>query len=795
VTWDNLPFKVKALIIGITLIALPIFIWSTWVLFADPPPLSWLILVALALGTVPFFLALPSVNTYVGIGDSYVMAVAMLYGPTPCIIASVCHTLIALFCRRGVPPYKVLFNTSSMICGAWLYSNVYRFLNPTLSSNLEFLVPASAALTITFFLYNSLIISTAISWTTNDRIFTFWSKNYLPLYIDFSVSAVSATAIVAFKSVNSYVPFAVAPLVGVVWGWNKVNKAKAMEQEQLYLRTVETLALAVDAKDQTTYGHIRRVKAYALALARLAGIVDPKVLKAIETGALLHDIGKLAVEDYILNKPGRLNKQEFEKMKVHSTAGDEILQQVQFPYPVAEYVRYHHERWDGNGYPDGLKGEAIPIGARILSIADAFDAIRSTRPYKTAFGTDDSVELLRVQSGTSYDPKLIELFISNIEQLELAADEASKNISELSFRKYYQKADNIIQSADVPVQEPNVHESELLISIFEFCTSTASSLQLSDALPIIGRYIRSLVPYTICSFYVNHENSFLKSLCTCPPNLVDFCRISIPIGKGISGWVVAYNQPMLNANPAQDLQDIPGNFSYLKDAISVPLSSDGICLGTITLYSDQPRFYTQSHLSLLQLVAEQVSPLICEETTPLKPSLPATRDSISGAYRANYLSVIGSRAITQACKAGSTLSLIAIDLKNYNQNLSLYGSAFAEIILRKAADLLRAELRQTDILARFGHHGFIAILPGVKHPQASRYVQRLQQQLRNTHINLPFGSVFISCQFGISTYPADGLTLLSLLQAAQTALTESSKVSNPSFTSSDGNIVEFPPRN
>jgi putative nucleotidyltransferase with HDIG domain len=194
---------------------------------------------------------------------------------------------------------------------------------------------------------------------------------------------------------------------------------------------VESLALAVDAKDQTTYGHIRRVRVYATGLAKLIGIKDPNELMAIETGALLHDIGKLAIDDYILNKPGRLSKQEFEKIKMHAAAGDEILQQIRFPFPVAKYVRSHHERWDGHGYPDGLKGEDIPIGARILAIADAFDAIRFSRPYKLSIVLDEALEILRSQSGTVYDPKLIQLFIDNIRDLDEEAARESENAPEL----------------------------------------------------------------------------------------------------------------------------------------------------------------------------------------------------------------------------------------------------------------------------------------------------------------------------------------------------------------------------
>ena len=149
---------------------------------------------------------------------------------------------------------------------------------------------------------------------------------------------------------------------------------------RLYLSTIETLAMAIDAKDQVTHGHIRRVQRYAVGLARELGVVDDALLKAVEAAALLHDMGKLAVPEYILNKPGRLTAAEFEKMKLHASVGADILSAIDFPYPVVPIVRHHHESWDGTGYPEGLRGTEIPIGARILSVVDCFDALLQTDP-------------------------------------------------------------------------------------------------------------------------------------------------------------------------------------------------------------------------------------------------------------------------------------------------------------------------------------------------------------------------------------------------------------------------------
>src|SRR5438045_833870 len=179
------------------------------------------------------------------------------------------------------------------------------------------------------------------------------------------------------------------------------------ELNRLYLSTIETLAMAIDAKDQVTHGHIRRVQAYAVGLAKRIGVNDVKLIKAIEAAALLHDMGKLAVPEHILNKPGKLTPAEFEKMKLHATVGAEILSAIDFPYPVVPIVRHHHESWNGTGYPDGLKGTDIPIGARILSVVDCFDALTSDRPYRPRLPDTEALKILTDRLGSIYDPLIV----------------------------------------------------------------------------------------------------------------------------------------------------------------------------------------------------------------------------------------------------------------------------------------------------------------------------------------------------------------------------------------------------
>lgn len=806
-TWHELPAKLKSYIIFLSVFALPIIAYCAWDLCHKSYPIGWIVLTILTVITIPFYQLLPSVNTIVGIGDAYVMSIAMMYGSAPCVVATICHTIAASVFRpnRKIYAYRVIFNIASTVCCAWIYSSVYRLMNPGLSKSGPDIVLPVVALTIIFFFFNSFSMATAISLASGQKIFDFWIHNYLSLGVEFSISSVSAALIVTLSEIKWWWAIAAAPLIGFVWGWNKLNKAKAMEaekhlleQERLYLRTVESLALAVDAKDQTTYGHIRRVRAYALGLAKLCRVSDADELKAIETGSLLHDIGKLAIDDYILNKPGRLSKQEFEKMKLHASAGDEILQQVHFPFPVAQYVRCHHERWDGLGYPDGLKGEEIPLGARILSIADAFDTIRCSRPYKLSFGIQDSLEILRAQRGTLYDPHLVDLFIGHVDELVAAADEAGKNAPELSFRKYFEKVDRAISTANLSTSSVSAasETSAEFLELFEFCSSFGRHLDLPDFLHILARRLNDFLPYATCAIYLDNGEDSLKAAHVCGKHSELLQNMTIGIGKGISGWSAAYRQPMINTSPALDFQERGGDFSSLTDTLVVPLVTDGECIGTISLYAEAPIIFTAGHLASLQNLANIVTPSLAESRShKLAPEGKGTIDPVTETHRVTHLSVAGPQLIAIAEKSQSPLSLLCIDIRNLPQLVNLYGAHTGDAILRKVADTLKAELRETDILVRFGHQGFTALLPGVRKEKAIRCAQRLHRQIKTGAVSSIAGhNILIDCQAGAASYPADGSSTFALLQSAQRAMLDQAHLADLGAEEPGDNIIEFPPR-
>jgi diguanylate cyclase (GGDEF)-like protein len=797
-TWAELPAKLKAYISFLSCAATIIATWAVWDLLNNSHDSGLYLLVVLLAFTLPFYLFLPSVNTAVGIGDAYIMAIAMIYGVAPCVVVTCVQTLfISLFARRAKRYlYRTIFNTASTVCGAWLYSSIYHAINKGSVQLHDIVIPA-AALAVTYFLTNSMLASIAISWSLGENIFNFWAKTCVPLAADYSVSSVSAVLIVALHGYNKYsLDIAAALLLGVVWGWHKMNKTRVdeaerhlREQEQLYLRTVESLALAVDAKDQTTYGHIRRVKVYATGLAKLCGVRDPNEFKAIETGSLLHDIGKLAIDDYILNKPGRLSKQEFEKIKVHAAAGDEILQSVRFPFPVAKYVRYHHERWDGLGYPDGLKGEEIPLGARILAVADAFDAIRYSRPYKLAIPMEEALELLRAQSGSIYDPNLIKLFIDHIEELEAVAIKESESMPEPSFRKYFETVDRALLAADVNARDPAspLDVPSELILLAEFCSTIGEHLDLEDILPIFAGRMRKMVPFSACAFYLNEGNDCLRVAFVSGMLSEQIRNNIIGLGKGISGWVAAYRRPMINTGPALDFQDINGDFTSFKDALVVPIIYDDESLGTISLYAQESSLYTQYELSIIQTLAGFLSPLISQSRKHGESAPEKVLDLTTQIHRISYLTAIGPHLISSAEKNKSPVSLIYIEIRNIGQIIRTYGVHIGNITLRRIADCVKPELRESDILVRFGHQAFVAFLPGVRDEQALRCAQRLRHQIKG-QASFAGGQNFpIDCQIGIASYPKEGTTIFALLQSAQKnigTIAEEAPVL-------DGNVVGF----
>ena len=313
-------------------------------------------------------------------------------------------------------------------------------------------------------------------------------------------------------------------------------------------------------------------------------------------------------------------------------------------------------------------------------------------------------------------------------------------------------------------------------------------------MPIVARRLRRLVPFTTIAFFIDDGENNLKAAFASGKFSDVVKSMTIGLGKGISGWVAAYRKPIVNTGPALEFQDLEGDFTSLTDALVVPLITGGDCIGTISLYAEAPIFYSQMHLGMMQLVAGQVASLVAEALKRTKPSSDlALIDPVTEAYRAGYLPIAGAQMLAAAQKSQSPLSLLYVDLKDLSNLISLYGVQTGDLILKKAAELLKSELRDTDVVVRYGHQGFVALLSGVGDERARRYAQGIQRQIRITPLGNAGGHPILTVgQTAVASYPTDGATLISLLESVQRNLPGPSKPGEDE--GAEGNIVEFPPR-
>ena len=418
-------FAVMAVGLGLLAVFFPIRT------FADP----WLFLLLLTLSSVTsvFKVNLPLARSGSTMSVSYAVDFAslLLLGPNETmVVAAVSAWSQCTFrIKERNPPYRTLFSMCCLIITVQAAGVVYRLFGgvPGHFDLWELPKPLVGAAT-TYFLVNTAMVATAIALSTRQNILKVWNENFLWSAPSYFVGALAAAGAVGITSISLkwIVPLAAAPLYltyrsyKVYLGRIDDEQRHVREMADLHLATIEALALAIDAKDQTSQSHIRRVQLYAAALARALGMTENHI-QGVKTAALLHDIGKLAVPEHILSKPGPLTPEEFQKIRAHPKVGADIISAVPFPYPVSPLILSHHERWDGKGYPAGLKGEEIPLGARILSVVDYFDALMAERPYHKAMIFSAAVGLLQQEAGKGLDPVVVEKFVELLPSLQIEA--------------------------------------------------------------------------------------------------------------------------------------------------------------------------------------------------------------------------------------------------------------------------------------------------------------------------------------------------------------------------------------
>lgn len=546
--------------------------------------------------------------------------------------------------------------------------------------------------------------------------------------------------------------------------------AYADEMAALHLRTIEALALAIDAKDDTTADHLHRVQVYALELGRELGLSKSE-MQALHVASLLHDIGKLAVPEYIISKPGKLTPEEFEKMKIHPSVGAEIIERVGFPYPVAPIVRAHHERWDGSGYPNRLAGEEIPIGARILSAVDTLDALASDRQYRKALPLDEAMARVRAESGRAFDPQVVELLSRKYEEFERKARNTESNMGKLS--REIRIVGGISPAAGFEQVAPSntgqfesQSESEVMLKVrddLEKMLESASRLQppmpLAEVLSLLSTKMVEALPFEAFVFYAAERNTMVPTFAS-GVNRNVFLGLSIPMGQGLSGWVAENRMPILNGNPGVE----PGYAQAAKDgvalvsALAVPVEHGHEVLGVMAFYHSQRDSFSRLQLRIAEAVAVRLGSFISR----LRRQMPAMGELTLHLPipKANALEDYFSHLPAEAPRC----SLLLARLSGFPTLVARTTPDELPYAAGRLLDNLRRALGSPEHIFQVRQGEFAAIMPAVPDPVA------VEDQLSLAARNFAEASRFLlddaTLDLGVAVFPAEGRTLDQLLGAA-----------------------------
>lgn len=573
-------------------------------LSSTPRATEWGGLAILALVASRFPLRVPGSNAWVSISDTFFMTSALLFGPGPATLAVSIDSIALSNKFRTNRLRRFVFNGSAPAIALWSGAHVFfawSGTGPLYSSpvSAEAIVLPLAAFAAVYFVLNSGLTAIAVALEKQTSASAVFRSHFGVVSINWFAAGSAAFMLVLLAQYLSILAIgAVIPLIAVIHLAMRSWTGRIADAEQhvaaldkLYLSTIGALSTAIEAKDGVTSSHIHRVQHYSMGLARALGGLDEQALKAIQAAALLHDTGKLAVPERILNKPGKLTPAEFEAMKLHVDVGADILSSIDFPYPVVPIVAAHHENWDGTGYPAGLKGTEIPIGARILSVVDCYDALTSDRPYRAALSDTEAFAIIRARRGTFYDPTVVDTFervcrdIGPLEvkpQLQKAIDKISRAVAQVE----------ATAAAPPPVVEPVMtaappayEGSESLRALANLARVVAGKPSTSDLSSLIWSHVRHVVPSASCAFFVSDTASDSVNVTFVAGDAASILQgLEMKMGERLTGWVASHREPIVNSEAKLDLGGEAGLFG-LKYCLALPLVADGQLAGVLSLYN------------------------------------------------------------------------------------------------------------------------------------------------------------------------------------------------------------------
>ena len=741
-------------------------------------------LIAVASATAALDLTLPftASGSAMSVASAVDFAALLLLGPHQAMLVAASSALAAARLNKKKAPqplHDTLFGMAVMVLTVQAAGLALGWLTePGTAATLATIGRPLLATATVYSLVSTGLLATALALSSNASIATTWKSGVINCAPGSFVGACTAALASALVTKTGYwiMPLGFAPIY-LTYRTYKVYRGR-IEGEQwhvqqtsdLHLATIEALARAIDAKDQTTHTHIRRVQTYAARMAKAVGLSTTEI-RCVKTAALLHDIGKLAVPEHILSKPGPLTQEEFQKIRIHPEVGAEIIAAVPFPYPVAPIILGHHERWDGKGYPQGLKGEQIPIGARILTIVDYYDAITTERPYHKALPQESAVTLLRHESGLALDPTLVRVFIELLPSLVAEDDAQSEALEAMNARAL---ADQSAPAGGVAsgAASKNAFENIALAhreiyALYEIAQSMGTSLGVADTMALISSKLINIIPWSGSALFLTHGTDSLKCRFASGVDAAQLLNVTVKIGEGLSGWVAKNRRTLVNADPRVTFELVGLPEPRLKSALVCPLYVNDTLIGCLALYHLEASRYTDDHRRLLERIAEQAGPVIHNSIVFEQTQEDSLTDPLTGLPNRRSMFVHLSRELSRSDRLKRQMALIVMDLDGFKAINDTYGHHVGDRALREMSLALQATLRPYDLCVRYAGDEFIVVLTDCSREAAELKRCELQERIGQIEIEVRTGKrLRLAASAGAAVYPHDGSNYETLLAEA-----------------------------
>jgi diguanylate cyclase (GGDEF)-like protein/putative nucleotidyltransferase with HDIG domain len=769
-----------ALVRGITLVGLAVLAYAGFELINSNPDLQWIWLAVITVLVVSRLdIHIPQTWGSITLSDTFTFITLSLYGIVPAVVLAGVDAAVSSVQnkdRRRAAPFNTAIMSLSVYVSATIAARIFGdFRYSSNGSPISRLAMVLGFFAMLHYLLSAGLVGAIGALRRPDNRLRAWGEHLLWSSVSYFVGAAAACLVLKLIAIVSLYGFLMAvPVLAFTYLTfrSHLNKAEASVQSaeeagDLHLHAIEALAVAMDAKGEVRHDHVQRVQIYATGLAGFFGLSDAE-LQSLKAAAVLHDVGKLAIPDYILTKPGPLTPEEFERMKEHTVVGADILERVRFPYPLVPVVRHHHERWDGLGYPDGLRGDQIPIGARILSVANCFDSLRQDRRYRKAKTRGEAIAMLKEGAGKMFDPEVVRVFLEHLQEFEAETRWQGVGLQPADHGPGRPRAPLPLGTDNGRTASGRLQSANLeVLTLFNIADTIAASLDLRDAFAVFSSRLGDIVSYTTCVLYLLRPDSGDVEVAHASGR--NFERLKgkkVAIGSGIAGWVIANQQPIFNCDPRLDLDafDVDITDKY-QTATVVPLLKDGDVLGALGLYSANLAAYEPYDLRLIEAVAKLASDAVAKAVHHKHTVSNALTDPLTGLPNARALRHRFEDEADRARRHKDRFTIVLMDLDGFRHINEQVGHQMGDAVLRDLGRLFASETRPSDFIARFTGDEFVAILEAGAE-EATDLVHRLQKTIEEKGFGPLGGTVRLGMSAGCATFGPDGTSLDELLLAA-----------------------------